>query len=424
MLRAGFFCIALTLLLAGCAPQQSRPAVIGTADGTQSTLPLTPQGTQMAGADGMTYVPRDGAPVAANAGTLREPVRVAILVPQSGPNAALGESLMQAAQLAVFDLNEPNFQLVPKDTKGTAEGTRQAVDEAAREGVKLILGPVFAQEVEAAKTAARNYGLTVIGFSTDWRLAGDNVFTMGVLPFGQAQRIADYAARQGWQRIAAVATKDMYGDAVLAAFEKTAKSYGLTIAKTVRIAADGSDAANAVQELTDGKATVSGATPYDAIFMPIGGPALHSLALMLKTYGMGTANVKYLGTGLWDDGGITGDINMSGALYAAPSPQIRAAFERNYQRIYGTTPPRLASIGYDAAALAIVLARNATAAGQRVAYDRASLTNPNGFSGVDGIFRFRGDGLAERGMAILQVAPGGQVRMIEPAPASFQQTAR
>lgn len=414
MLRAGFFQLIAGILLAGCVATTPEAPVIGTADGTESHVSTPIGGTPMASAGGLVYVPQGGMP--AQAGTPGQLVRVAILVPQSGSNAAIGQALLQAAQLAVFDLNEPQFELIPKDTHGTAEGARAAVDEAAREGVKLILGPLFAQEVEAAKNAARNYGLTVIGFSTDWRQAGGNVYTMGVLPFGQAERIADYAARQGLRRIAVVAPKDLYGDAVLTAFENTARRYGLTVIKTVRIASNGSDVLNAVQQLTGGQ-VVQGMPPYDALFMPVGGGALQTLAGTLKAYGLGSDRVRYLGTGLWDDQSVWRDANMAGALYAAPSPQIRAAFERNYQRIYGQTPPRLASIGYDAAALAIVLSRNA-AAGRGATFDRVGLTNPNGFSGVDGIFRFRPDGLAERGMAILQIG-AGSAHLIEAAPASF-----
>lgn len=411
MVRAGFFSVLAflfsALLLTGCV------ATDGTTifKGGEATDITAADSTQTIGG---TAVPQGE--VAAS--SLREPIRVAILAPQSGPNAAVGEALVQAAQLAVFDLGEKQFQLVPKDSQGTAEGARRAVDEAAREGVKLILGPLFAKEVETAKAAARSYGLTLIGFSTDWRVAGDNAFTMGVLPFGQVERIAEYASRQGLRRIAAIAGSDMYGDAVLKLFQNTAQRYGVSITKIVRVAPDGRDAAGAVAQLTGGKVVTAGALPYDAVFMPVGGQTAKVVASTLKTYGIGGDRLRLLGTGLWDDPTVLSDPNMAGAIYAAPAPQVRAAFERNYQRIYGNTPPRLASIGYDAAALAIVLARNAASSGQRLVYDRNTLLNPNGFSGVDGIFRFKPNGLVERGLAVLQIA-GGTSHLVEGAPSSF-----
>jgi len=204
----------------------------------------------------------------------------------------------------------------------------------------------------------------------------------------------------------------MYGDAVLSVFQQRAATYGISLVKTVRIAADGSDAMAAVSQLSAAKGT------FDALFMPVGGQTIQMMAATLKGYGLGSNQIRYLGTGLWDEPSLLADPNMAGAIYAAPSPQIRAGFERNYQRIYGTMPPRLASIGYDSAALAIVLAKNAAATGQRVTFDRAALTNPNGFSGVDGIFRFGQNGLAERGMAILQIG-GGRANVVEAAPGSF-----
>ncbi|HEY8964506.1 MAG TPA: penicillin-binding protein activator [Alphaproteobacteria bacterium] len=410
MLRGVFFTGLLTILLAACAPSTQSPRSSAAFPENVTTTEPTYTGTSAMNPGGV---------VAAD--TLREPIRVAILVPQSGTNGALGQSILQAAQLAVFDLHENNFQLVPKDTGGTAEGARKAVDEAAREGARLILGPVFSNEVEAAKAAARNYGLTVIGFSTDWRVAGGNTFTMGVLPFGQAQRIAEFAAAKGLKRIAIIAPRDVYGDAVLQAFQTTAQRSGISSQAVVRIAPDGSDAATAVAQLTAG--ATNGAA-FDGIFMPVGGNALHALASTLKSYGLGSDRVTYLGTGLWDDAGITSDANMTNAYYAAPSPQVRTAFERNYQRIYGSMPPRLASIGYDAAALAIVLARQGAISGAREAFDKNAITNPNGFSGVDGIFRFRSDGLAERGMAVLQIVHGGQIAIVDQAPSSFVSAAR
>ncbi len=434
-MRVMFFSLLAVLFLAGCAEQNAREPVIGTADGRAQGTATSPfpssgmgGGTMMGGAgsvmsqtgqpilnQGMPPVQPGGAVVAGN---LPEPVRVAILVPQTGPNAAMGQALLQAAQLAVFDLNEPNFQLIPKDTQGTPDGARAGVDAAARDGAKLVLGPLFSQELDAAKSAARGYGITVIGFSTDWRQAGDNVYSMGVLPFGQAERMAEFAAQQGLKRIGIIAPRDMYGDAVLSVFENTAARNGLQIVKTVRIAADGSDAQQGVQQLTGGQMMAADRMPYDAVFMPVGAPVISQLAMAMKQYGLGADRVRYLGTGLWDDASVTRDPAMAGAVYAAPSPDVRASFERNYQRIYGTTPPRLASIGYDAAALAVVLARNAEQTGQRVTYDRASLTNPNGFSGVDGIFRFGQNGLAERGVAVLQINNGRGLQVVQ-APSSF-----
>jgi len=52
------------------------------------------------------------------------------------------------------------------------------------------------------------------------------------------------------------------------------------------------------------------------------------------------------------------------------------------------------------------------------AFGRDAIMNPNGFSGIDGIFRFGNSGMAERGLAILELR-NGTIQVKDPAPRSF-----
>lgn len=397
----------MTLLLAGCAGTgaDTRPA----GDFAGPAASATPQPVAMA--SNTAYVSPAGVPVAAAA--LRTPVKVAILVPLSGPNASVGEALLQAAQQAVFDLNEPNFQLVPRDTQGTRDGAAQATDAAARDGAQLILGPLLSQEVEGARDAGRQYGINIIGFSTDWRLTGGNVYTMGVLPQQQAARMAGYAARAGLRNVAIIASQDAYGDTVSSAFAQEATRLGLSVTKRLAVPGTGQGADAVVGQL------VASGQQLQGVFIPLAGSALRGVTTALKAQGIGCTRIRCMGTGIWDGTDALHDPNLGNAWYAAPAPQLRSEFERKYVATYGQTPPRLASLGYDAAALAVVLARQSAIQGQRVSFDRTALANPNGFAGVDGIFRFNGNGLIERGMAILEVT-NGSARVLDPAPVSFQ----
>jgi hypothetical protein len=81
---------------------------------------------------------------------------------------------------------------------------------------------------------------------------------------------------------------------------------------------------------------------------------------------------------------------------------------------FNANPPRIATLGYDAISLVALLARGRP----YTRFTDAALTDPNGFSGVDGIFRFRDDGSADRGLAILQVTPNG-FTIVDPAPRTF-----
>lgn len=359
----------LMLALSGCAEMGSSPWMQG------KTVSPTPDQTAIA--------PYEPVPALQTTDTGAPPVKVAILLPLSGQHAALGQSMLQAAQLAVFDVGYDNFELMPQDTGGTAQGATTAASAALTGGAKIILGPLFAEEVRAVKGATSGRGVNVIAFSTDWTLAGGNTFIMGFLPFGQVERITDFAVTKGLKRAAIVSGADQYGTTVSAEFEKRATARGMTISRAL-----------------------SDANGYDSVFIPAGGSSLSSILQRVTN-----KSARKLGTGLWDDARIAADPAMNGAWFAAPSPSARASFESHYKSTYGTSPVRLATLTYDATALAAALSKSG-------GFTSAALTNPNGFAGVDGIIRFNSNGLAERGLAILEIK-NGRITEIDPAPKAF-----
>lgn len=309
-------------------------------------------------------------------------LKVAILLPLTGAQASVGQSMLQAAQLAVFDIGNDNLELISKDTGGTAGGASAAATAAMNEGAQLILGPLFAEEVRAVKGVTSGRNINVLAFSTDWTLAGGNIYVMGFTPFVQVERIAQYAASKGLKSAAIAAPSDTYGTSVSSAFRSAAQKYG--------IGADG---------------VLANPSSYDSVFIPAGGQALSALLPRISN-----PSAQKLGTGLWDDTRIAAIPQMNGAIFAAPSPSLRRGFEQRYQSTYGTAPVRIASLAYDAMALASALSGTG--------YSASALKNPAGFAGVDGIMRFQPNGLMERGMAILQINQGRIVE-IESAPKSF-----
>ena len=101
--------------------------------------------------------------------------------------------------------------------------------------------------------------------------------------------------------------------------------------------------------------------------------------------------------------------------FAAPDPSITAAFEERFDAAFGEKPPKLASLAYDATLLAARLGQGQR---RRDRFDARMIENRGGYFGADGLFRFREDGTIERGLAILEIQPGG-IQLIDPAPRTF-----
>jgi len=105
-------------------------------------------------------------------------VRVGLVLPLSASgNAGLaGQSMRNAAELALAEFNNPNIQLLVKDDAGTAQGAQQAAQQALDEGAEIIIGPLFAHSVSQVGQVARARGVPVIAFSTDSNVAGRGVY--------------------------------------------------------------------------------------------------------------------------------------------------------------------------------------------------------------------------------------------------------
>jgi hypothetical protein len=249
----------------------------------------------------------------------------------------------------------------------------------------------------------------MIAFTTDWKIAGGNTYIMGFLPFAQVSRVAQFAQEKGYGRFGVFAPQTEYCDVVISTLRGSAD-----IDKTGRYMPQQSDLTEVVRQFVAESKAADGSLRYHALMLPVGGESLRSLMSVFSVNGVTGKQVKLVGTGLWDDPNLTRDPSLYGGWFAAPDPKLRADFERRYQENYGAAPLRLASLAYDATALAAVLARTTP----QDPYSRGNITNGRGFAGIDGIFRFRPDGLAERGLAVLEIQ-SGQARVVDPAPTAF-----
>ncbi|MDH5723347.1 MAG: penicillin-binding protein activator [Alphaproteobacteria bacterium] len=350
-------------------------------------------------------------------------VRVGILLPLSGQHAGLGQSMLQAAHMALMDMGHGNFELMPRDTAGTSEGARKAAREALNDGAQLILGPVFSDSVRAVRPIAQSADVNVIAFSTDWHLANRNTYLIGFLPFDQVERVIRFASMQGLSRIGVISPEDSYGNGVVSAFQAITENYPASSVRVERFSTKSSSLGPVMARFTDyqqRKSTDNAyGMPFDAVLMPVGGALARQVGSFLNHYDMPPSAVRRLGTGLMDDPSLAKDKSLDGMWFAAPDPQARKKFEQHYKSLYYTEPERIASLAYDATALAAVLARSGIKQKGYPAFDAASITNPNGFYGVDGIFRFRSDGIVQRGLAMLEFR-NGKIVVIDRAPKSFQ----
>ena len=334
-------------------------------------------------------------------------VKVGLILPLSGSGNAgvAAQSMKNAAEMALAEFQNPNIQLLIKDDGGNPQGAAQGAQQALEEGAEIILGPLFALSVPSTAQVARTRSVSVIAFSTDSSIAGRGVFLLSFLPESDINRIVEYSASIGKKSFAALLPENAYGNVVEVAFKQSVGRRGGRIVAFEKYGADRTTPARNVAQAL-GQA--------DALLIADDGDSVVATAEALTGAGANLRNIQLLGTGLWDNPRVFASASLQGGLYAAPDPAGFRAFAGRYRTRFGGEPVRTATLAYDAVALVAALAR--TQGAQRFSQD--VLTNPSGFSGIDGLFRFRPDGTNERGLAVMRVGNGGGVA-VAGSPKSF-----
>ena len=338
-------------------------------------------------------------------------VRIALILPLTAQgNAGLAaQSMKNAAEMALAEFKVSNVQLLVKDDGGSSQGAQSAAQQAISEGAEIIVGPLFAQSVSAAGQVARSRNIPVIAFSTDASVAARGVYLLSFLPETDVRRIISYAASRGKRSFAALMPDNAYGTVVEAAFQQEVARHGGRVVVLEKYPHDANRTAEAVRRVAQA------ASQIDSIFIPDSPDAMPQVAQALAANGVDLKRVQLLGTGLWgDDTRISSEKLLDGGWYPSPEQTGFRNFSGRYRARYGQDPVRTATLAYDAVALVAALVK--TQGMQR--FSEQVLTNPSGFAGIDGVFRFRPEGTSERGLAVLRVTPsGGQV--VSPAPKSF-----
>ena len=349
-------------------------------------------------------VPRSNAPPAVVAEPSDGMHRVALLLPVTGPDAEVGQSIANATALALSDTKVTNIRMVTYDTGlGVAAATQRAIAD----GNKVILGPLRGDNVVEVAEIARPLGVPIISFSNDVGVAGQNVFLLGHLPNQSIERVVLYAKSQGMNRFAAVVSSNVYGQRAQSNITTAVRAAGgilLGIQESNGTAASADAAARGLAQM--------GA--IDAILVADNGRAAMATVPALRRSGLRTA--KILGTDLWNiDGTLAGSSPMYGAWFASVSDTLYTQYATKYRARFGKAPLRLSSLGYDSVLLVARVARD-WRPGTR--FPIGQLTDPQGFIGVDGAFRFNPNGMTDRMLEVQEIQPGKFVT-VSAAPSQF-----
>jgi branched-chain amino acid transport system substrate-binding protein len=402
--------LAALFMLASCMPEAPPPP--------KPTVPPAPPLMKAATTSdkdgGIGLIPADATPI-----------KVGILLPLSGDSAALGNAMLDAATLALYDeyMSVPSSQiksqiiLIPRDTGNSANSAAAAADAVIKDGATFIVGPLFAQAVTAMKPVVKAANVPVISFSNNRAVAEPNIYTYGYLPEQQISRIAEYAYLHGYQRVGLLAPNDAYGQKVRDELSSNYSQKGGFVSPAELYAPSANNIDAAVTRMMAAYQNTGDDRKFQAIFIADGGTSMKDLIRSLRRNNLDFTKINILGAGLWDDPELTKIPELEGAVFPGTPSENFDKFNGRFQAMYGYKPSRLASLSYDAISLLAKISMNS--ASPKI--DVSKIPAPEGFiAPANNLYRLMPDGTSERKLAILKVTPQG-FKVVEPATKSFKE---
>nr|WP_310737225.1 penicillin-binding protein activator [Parasphingorhabdus cellanae] len=361
-----------------------------------------------------TMVPRGGEraptptptppPVTSGLPTDQTHHRIALLVPLSGKNAGVGQSLANATTMALLDTKAGNIRMTNYDT---AKGATVAARKAIADGNKLVIGPLLSDNVVAVANIARPAGVPILSFSNDAGVAGNNVFLLGHIPSQSIDRVVSYAKSKGMSRFAALVPNGVYGQRASSALLRSVKDVGGTVVSIQNFSRDSRSVEAATKKLSENG-------DFDAVLLADNGTMAIKAAPFIRKNASGSA--KILGTDLWNtSSNLAGSPAMRGAWFASVSDGLYRQYAGKYRSRYGRAPFRLSSLGYDSVLLTVKVAQNWEVG---TPFPIEQLTDSGGFIGLDGVFRFRRNGVSERALEVQEIK-SGSFTVVDAAPKGF-----
>jgi branched-chain amino acid transport system substrate-binding protein len=343
-------------------------------------------------------------------------LRIGLMLPLSGRQAALGRGLAQAAQAAFIEAADERMELIQRDSEGTPEGAARAAAALAADGVAIVVGPLLAAEVRGAAPALRAAGIPLVSLSSDRNAAEPGVFVTGLLPEDQMRAGLGFLRGAGAQRLAVLGADDPSGRAFAEAARGVGGELGIEVTR-VGLFPPGADPAAALAQVLRpdpprrGQPAIEGPA-FDTLMLTEAGPRLRAVGSAMAAAGLDPSGVRLLGPALWAaEPLLASEPVFAGALFPAPDEAAWEALATRLDLAFGGRPPRIALIAHDAMTIAVAAARRAPTRPVPV----ASLLAAEGFAGATGRIRLLPDGRSQRQMRIYQATPGG-LRNLGPSP--------
>ena len=349
-------------------------------------------------------------------------IKIALLLPIGSKDnnlSKLGKSLRDAAFLAKEDLANNLLEIRTYDTYGNTRKGILAYNVALEEKNEIIIGPYLSTVTKEISNQIPFNSVNILSLSDDPTIVGRKIFILGDTVVNRANNLIQYAINNKKYRFAVIGpVKDDNNKILSLISNKILMNRG-----TITFSSYYSNDVSAISDLAqDIKNRIIQTNTDVIIFTGEPDKRMSHLAAELAdiTVNKKDKGIQIMGLTHWENSAsILSEPALQKAWFTMPDQRFRSFYENKFIKKFGYIPHPKSNLAYDAVASLGVIHKNFNN-NKNDYFDKFNgLFNRNGFIGIDGIFRFNNDRIAEKELSIIQLI-SGKPNMLKQAKSQFQ----
>jgi hypothetical protein len=299
-----------------------------------------------------------------------EKLKIGILAPMTGPNKNLGQSIIKSIRLAVKDIDSNLIEVIPKDTSSSPEKTLQSANELKEMGVRIVIGPIFYENLIYLDEID---DLTFLSLTNKTLDLPKNVISAGVNSTSQLNTIKKFLKETNINRTIFLTPIQDYEFEIKKGIRnskiKIFKNYDYSIEPTkltkqieeitnyrirkqnledeiTRIKnSDDSNKENKIKKLKQ-RYTLGGLN-FDAVIIADFDKSLKSVTTSLLYTDVSPKNKYFITLNQWFDQSLLNEINIQPIYYPSINKDNFENYKKKFFREFNEYPSHLSLLSYD-----------------------------------------------------------------------------
>ncbi len=299
-----------------------------------------------------------------------EKIKIGLIIPLSGEYREIGESILKSVRLAINKINDENLIIIPKDTKSNPEITLKISKELYKEGVKIILGPVFNNSSIYLDELKE---VTFLSFTNKINNNPVNVISAGVNAISQINTIKKFQKLNGLERSIFLIPNSNYKEEIESAIKKTK----INLKDTFIYNTDPTVLTSQIEELTRykqrkrnvedeiirlensndinkknkiaklKKRDTLGGINFDSVIIADFDEGLKSVATSFLYTDISSKRITYICFNQWFDESLLKEKSLQPIYFPSINKKNYEIFSEDYYQSYNSYPNQISFLSYD-----------------------------------------------------------------------------